>query len=152
MCPELIDEQLLRETTGLHTCDKRSTKSAIEAEYPLYRIEPGFAEEDPLYDPLTRESNSARSARLRDFLFDVFATDESMFISFTAHSGCITSILEVVGHREFPLATGAVIPVLVRVERVEGPPPAMHIDPPMGPPKCPQEPNGVGKVEVLAKA
>lgn len=148
----LIDEQLLRETTGLHTCDKRSTKSAIEAEYPLYRIEPNFAQEDPLYDPFTRESNSARNARLREFLFDVFGSDKSVFISFTAHSGCIASILEVLHHRKFALATGAVIPVLVRAERVDGPPPAMRVEPPMGPPKCVEEPKDVGKVEVLAEA
>lgn len=128
--------QLSRETTGLHTCDKRSNRSAIEKEYPEYRIEEGFAEEDPLYDSKTRESNSGRSARLREFLFDVFENDENTFISFTGHSGCITSILEVVGHREFPLATGAVIPVVVRGERVDGPAPKMKVEPPFTVPKC----------------
>lgn len=123
-------------------------------EYPEYQIEPGFSEEDLLYDPKTRESNSGRNARFYQFLTDVFAHDENTFLSFTAHSGAITSILEVVGHREFALATGGVIPVLVRAERVPGPPPKMAVDPPMGPPKCMEDPRAFVNrgVEVLAKA
>ncbi|KAL4895481.1 phosphoglycerate mutase family protein [Aspergillus ambiguus] len=129
-------KELLRETIGLHTCDKRSSKSAIQAEYQTYRFEDGFAEEDPLYDAQLRESNSARDARLRELLFDVLGHDASTFLSFTAHSGAITSILKVVGHREFALQTGGVIPVLVRVERVSGPPPVMRVDPPTTAPDC----------------
>ncbi|PIG84318.1 phosphoglycerate mutase family protein [Aspergillus arachidicola] len=87
-------KELLRETLGLHTCDSRSSKTAIAEEYPLYRFEEGFAEEDPLYDPELRESDSARDVRLRELLSDVFAHDESTVVSLTAHSGAITSILE----------------------------------------------------------
>lgn len=105
---------------GEHTCDRRSSRSAIEAEYPLYRIEGGFSEEDNLWDPKIRESDEERSARLRVFLEDIFATDENVFVSMTAHSGAITSILEATGHRRFPLATGGVIPVLVKAELVTG--------------------------------
>lgn len=124
------------------------------AEYPEYRIEPGFTEEDLLYDPHTRESNSARTARFYEFLSDVFGHDENTFLSLTAHSGAITSILEVVSHREFMLATGGVIPVLVKAQRVPGPPPKMVVDPPMGPPKCLEDPRAFVErnVEVLAKA
>ncbi|RJE18495.1 hypothetical protein PHISCL_09171 [Aspergillus sclerotialis] len=147
-------KELLRETTGLHTCDMRSTKSEIIKEYPEYRIEPGFSEEDPLWDPKTRESNSGRTARFYEFLSDVFAHDENVFMSFTAHSGAITSILEVVGHREFALATGGVIPVLVRAERVPGPAPKRVVEPPMEAPKCKEDPRSFVSrgVEVLAKA
>jgi hypothetical protein len=54
---------------------------------------------------------------LRELLNDIFDTDENVFLSLTAHSGAITSILQVVGHRKFPLATGAVIPVVVKAEK-----------------------------------
>jgi hypothetical protein len=131
-----LHQQLLRETIGLHTCDSRSSKTAIQAEYPEYIIEDGFAEEDPLYDPKLRESDTARDARLRDLLQDIFTHDTNTFISLTAHSGAITSILQVTGHRKFALATGAVIPVLVKVERVPGPLPKMHVDPPTTAPVC----------------
>lgn len=106
--------QLLRETMGLHTCDRRSRASDIAAEFAEYRFEAGFSEEDLLYDPEVRETNEERDQRLACLLEDIFVNDESIFISLTAHSGAITSILEVVGHRRFPLATGAMIPVVVK--------------------------------------
>ncbi|CAG8075862.1 unnamed protein product [Penicillium nalgiovense] len=113
-----IIKELLRETMGQHTCDRRSTASEIAEEYPEYRFEAEFSEEDKLWDPEVRESNEHRNDRLRGLLNDIFAHDESTYISLTAHSGAITSILEVLGHRRFALATGAVIPVLVLVEKV----------------------------------
>lgn len=99
---------------GQHTCDRRSKASEIAAEFPKFRFEAGFSEEDLLYDPATRESNEERNRRLACLLDDIFGNDENVFLSLTAHSGAITSILEVIGHRRFPLATGAVIPVVVK--------------------------------------
>ncbi|KAL4941334.1 hypothetical protein BDV06DRAFT_223229 [Aspergillus oleicola] len=49
--------------------------------------------------------------------------DKNLVISITAHSGEIASILRVIGHQEFRLSTGAVIPVLVRAEEVFEPEP-----------------------------
>jgi hypothetical protein len=102
---------------GVHTCDSRSKASAIAAEFPTYQFETGFSEDDLLYDPKTRESDEDRNQRLRTLLNDIFSNDENVFISLMAHSGAISSILEVVGHRKFPLQTGAVIPVVVRAEK-----------------------------------
>ncbi|KAJ5390481.1 phosphoglycerate mutase [Penicillium cataractarum] len=110
-------KELLRETMGEHTCDRRSTKSAIAADFPRYRFEPRFTEEDELWDPKVREADGHRDRRLLDLLNDIFATDENVFLSLTAHSGAITSILSVIGHRKFSLATGAVIPVVVKAEK-----------------------------------
>jgi hypothetical protein len=39
-------------------------------------------------------------------------------ISITSHSGEISSLLRVIGHQSFRLATGSIIPVLVKVERL----------------------------------
>lgn len=58
-------------------------------------------------------------------LDDVFGNDGSSFVSFTSHSGAIGSLLRVLGHQEFRLATGAVIPVLVRAEERQ----AVVVDP-----------------------
>ncbi|PWY90918.1 phosphoglycerate mutase-like protein [Aspergillus heteromorphus CBS 117.55] len=123
-----VVKELLRETIGLHTCDSRSSKSAIAAEYPAYIIEEGFAEEDELYSATLRESNSARDKRFRDLLQDVFEHDAKVFLSLTAHSGAITSLLNVLGHRRFDLETGGVIPVVVRGKRVEGPLGEMRVE------------------------
>lgn len=59
-------------------------------------------------------------------LNDIFASDDNAFVSLTTHSGAITSILEVTGHRKFPLATGAVIPVVVKAEKIGRPAPPRH--------------------------
>lgn len=69
-----------------------------------------------LWDPEVRESDSDRDARLKKLLDDIFSHDKSTFMSLTAHGGAIRSILNAVGHREFGLQTGAVIPVLIRIE------------------------------------
>jgi hypothetical protein len=135
---------MVRETLGIHTCDRRSAKSAITSEYPQYIIEPDFAENDPLWDAELRESDSARDARLKRFLDDVFAHDDNQFVSFTAHSGAITSVLEVVGHRRFGLQTGGVIPVLVKAEKVVGREPEREIEPPTRAPKCKEDPMRAG--------
>ncbi|CAG8280316.1 unnamed protein product [Penicillium salamii] len=114
-----VIKELLRETMGEHTCDRRSSATDIAAEYPHYRFEAGFEEDDLLWDPKIRESDDHRNKRLSSLLEDIFSTDESTYLSLTAHSGAITSILEVLGHRKFALATGAVIPVLVRAEKMD---------------------------------
>lgn len=69
----------------------------------------------------------------------------------TAHSGAITSILRVVGHRPFRLATGAVIPVFVKAEVVPGPEPPRQIDPPTRVPECKSDPLKVSDGEVVAR-
>ncbi|OAT02027.1 phosphoglycerate mutase [Blastomyces dermatitidis ER-3] len=118
-----VVKELLRETLGVHTCDRRSPTTHITKTYPTYTLEPNFAPTDPLWDPNLRESNSARTARLRQLLNDIVEHNSgpsSTYISLTAHSGAITSLLEVVGHRAFRLETGGVIPVLVRIVRREG--------------------------------
>ncbi|RMZ81114.1 hypothetical protein DV738_g2413, partial [Chaetothyriales sp. CBS 135597] len=129
-------KELLREGNGLHTCDRRSTKSEIAARWPGYRFEPAFTEQDKLWRADARESSSALRVRLRSLLDDVFAHDAHSVISFTAHSGAIAAILDVVGHRQFSLQTGAVIPVLVKVERVPGKRPVVDVDPWEPKPDC----------------
>lgn len=120
----------------MHTCDWRGTRKSIEAAYPRYRIEPSFKQNDPLWDPDYRETNSGRRARLRKLLDDILAHDRSTFISLTAHNGAIQSILEVVGHVPFKMQTGSVLPVLVRVEKKKGVRPPEKVSPPKKAVKC----------------
>lgn len=129
-------KELLREVNGIHTCDRRSSRTYIAEHYPNYTIETGFAEEDLLWVPDLRESDSALTARLGELLEDIFSHDESIFISMTSHGGAIAAILRVVGHRPFSLRTGAVVPVLVKVEKVSGEKPKAHIEPWAPKPKC----------------
>jgi len=78
---------------GVHTCDRRSSKTYIIENYPSYKIEPDFTENDELWVPDLRESDSAQTARSKELLDDVFSHDDSTFISFSSHSGEIAAIL-----------------------------------------------------------
>lgn len=114
-----VVKELLREVNGVHTCDRRSTKSYIHSEFPTYIFEPGFAENDELWSPDIRESDPALDVRLKRFLDDIFTHDDSTYISFSSHSGAISALLRDLGHRPFRLSTGGVIPVLVKAETIE---------------------------------
>ncbi|TVY56790.1 putative phosphoglycerate mutase [Lachnellula cervina] len=113
-------KELFREELGVHTCDRRSSKSVIRENYPNWPFEAGFEEDDPLWDAEHRETNEAMDIRLGQALGDVFSSDKNTYISISSHSGAIGSILRVLGHRSFSLGTGQVIPVLVKAERVAG--------------------------------
>jgi broad specificity phosphatase PhoE len=128
-------KELLRECIGIHTCDRRSNKTYIESSYP-YRIEPGFAEDDPLWLPDFRESDSAMTLRLKSFLDDIFTHHDGQVFSLTSHGGAIAAILRAIGHRDFPLRTGTVIPVLIKAELVRGEEPNMPVDPWKPKPSC----------------
>ncbi|KAL9585607.1 MAG: hypothetical protein Q9212_001429 [Teloschistes hypoglaucus] len=113
-----VVKELLREVNGVHTCDRRSSRCTLAAEFPNFTFEAGFAEHDELWTPDHRETNNEIDERMQRLLDDVFTTDDSVFVSLTAHSGAICSLLRVLGHREFRLPTGAVIPVLVKAVTV----------------------------------
>ncbi|TVY90161.1 putative phosphoglycerate mutase, partial [Lachnellula willkommii] len=113
-------KELFREELGVHTCDRRSSKSVIHENYPNWPFEAGFKEDDPLWDAEHRETNEAMDMRLRQALEDVFSNDKNTYISISSHSGAIGSILRVLRHRNFSLGTGQVIPVLVKAKQVTG--------------------------------
>lgn len=112
-------KELVREVLGEHTCDRRSTKSYIHTHYPSWRIEPQFTENDELWQANHRETFEEHDLRTRTFLEDLFSNDENVYLSLTSHSGAIASHLRVLGHREFKLPTGGMIPVLVKAMRVD---------------------------------
>ncbi|KAJ5279808.1 hypothetical protein N7478_005180 [Penicillium angulare] len=114
-------KELFREGISIHTCDHRHNRTYIHDLFPEWPIEKGFSEEDELWNGVTAETSAAQDVRSEKVLDEVFFTSESIkensFASVTSHSGEISSILRVIGHRTFSLNTGAVIPVLVRAER-----------------------------------
>ena len=109
-------KELMREGMSLHTCDHRRSKSYIHDLFPSCPFEPGFSENDELWNGVTGETSDAQDARSKKWLDQVFSEDDSTWISVTSHSGEIRSTLRVLRHREFSLKTGAVIPVLVKAE------------------------------------
>lgn len=111
-------KELVREVMGVHTCDKRSTRTLITGDFPHWPVEEGFTEKDELWEADHRETSDEHDIRMRKLLADLFSNDANSFISFTSHSGSIASILRVIGHREFRLPTGAIIPVLVKATQL----------------------------------
>ncbi|KAL9000536.1 MAG: hypothetical protein Q9169_000829 [Polycauliona sp. 2 TL-2023] len=115
-----VVKELLREVNGVHTCDRRSSKSSLVDSFPNFIFEPSMTEGDKLWSSTERENNQDLDKRMKMLLDDVFEHDDSTFISLTSHSGAICSLLRVLGHREFRLVTGGVIPVLAKAVREGG--------------------------------
>ncbi|KAI0271537.1 histidine phosphatase superfamily [Gloeopeniophorella convolvens] len=63
-----------REEYGEHTCDKRRTKSEIQADFPGFIFEDGFEEEDLLWT-LERESKESACSRAKLVLDRIFEND-----------------------------------------------------------------------------
>jgi hypothetical protein len=122
-------KELLREGIDIHTCDSRSNLTYIRESFPSYTIEPGFTEYDLLFRNSTSETPTAENLRSKTLLDQLFQTDGNTFLSITTHSGEGASILAVLNHISFSLATGAVIPVLVKAETISGPGPTTTVLP-----------------------
>ncbi|KAF2227459.1 histidine phosphatase superfamily [Elsinoe ampelina] len=115
-----VVKEFLREGMSIHTCDRRSSRSVIRANFPGMRFEETFAENDTLWSGVVAETPSAQDYRSKLLLDDVWGRDRGQVLSFTSHSGETRSLLRVLGHVPFSLSTGSVLPVLVRGEKVRG--------------------------------
>jgi broad specificity phosphatase PhoE len=111
-------KELIRERLGVHTCDRRRSRSWIQSNFPQFSIEPGFAEEDELWRPDVRETLEEHAARVEAFLDDVFANDVVSVISVTAHCGTIEALCHVTGHPTVHSAPGSIFPFLIKAEGV----------------------------------
>lgn len=117
--------QYCREENGVHTCDKRRSKTYINDEFPKFDVEEGFSEDDRLWEADVRETKGQVDQRAREVLGRIFAEEsatcewfqfilrnliEVLFtvadISITAHGGWINAFLRVVGHSPVRLPTG----------------------------------------------
>ncbi|KAK4055276.1 putative phosphoglycerate mutase pmu1 [Microbotryomycetes sp. JL201] len=109
----LVKERL-RETIGLHTCDKRREKSVIRRRFPLFEFEPTFSEHDQLWSPDFQESSQQQALRTQQVLNEIFATDSSTYVSITAHGGTIKSLLRVIGHGDVAVPPGGWLPLVIK--------------------------------------
>ncbi|KIN95230.1 hypothetical protein M404DRAFT_330939 [Pisolithus tinctorius Marx 270] len=98
----------IREIIGVHTCDKRRTRTYINQTFPEYSIEDGFAEEDELWRPDIRETEADVDVRVKAALDMIFENDKEQFISITTHGGFFGSFLRVTNHQLVYLPTGVV--------------------------------------------
>ena len=107
----------LRERLGVNLCDARSTRTVIAQRFPTFRFEPGFVEDDELFQPDHRETFAEMDVRLRAALDSIIAQDDARFISITAHDEAINSICRVTGHVPRYLQPGEMLPVVVAIRR-----------------------------------
>ncbi|KAF1950902.1 phosphoglycerate mutase-like protein [Byssothecium circinans] len=112
-----IVKENLRERLGVHTCDKRGTKSYIADAFPKFAFEAGFTEEDELWKPDVRESLDEHVIRKTKLLDEIFSeAADALIISLTVHSGAIMALFGATGWGMVPVAAGAVYPLLVLAE------------------------------------
>ncbi|KAJ3506912.1 hypothetical protein NLJ89_g6596 [Agrocybe chaxingu] len=96
-----------REENGVHTCDKRNTRTHIGSSFPDFAIEDSLTEHDELWHATIRETKPEVADRARKVLNYIFDHDrEHTFISITAHGGWITGFLTAVGSQPFVVPTG----------------------------------------------
>ena len=88
-----IVKELLREGISAHTCDRRNTKTYIRQNFPTYKFEKSFPENDPYWKELMAEPQADQDIRSKQVLDDIFSNDDSTYISITSHSGEIGSLL-----------------------------------------------------------
>ncbi|OTA91494.1 hypothetical protein M434DRAFT_397158 [Hypoxylon sp. CO27-5] len=113
-----IIKEDLRERLTNHTCDRRSSRSWIELNYPGYVIEEGFPELDTRWDANKSETFEQHIIRTQRVFDDIFTNDASPIISLITHSYTITAILAVVGHPKFLVNEATIVPLFVKAEKV----------------------------------
>jgi broad specificity phosphatase PhoE len=114
---------------GVHTCDKRQTKTYIQAHYGnLFEIDPPFTEEDQLWQADHRETDQEVDSRTKKALDAIFNHDppcthdpracapkswltlSNPDVAIVSHSGTIESILRNLGHRPYSVLPGGRCP------------------------------------------
>ncbi|GME84621.1 unnamed protein product [Ambrosiozyma monospora] len=80
-----VFKEVLREQIGGGTSELRRDRAYLEERYPGWDFEANFPYNDTMYSPDWDETNAGMQWRGRFFLDDMFQTEESTFISATAH-------------------------------------------------------------------
>ncbi|KPM44884.1 hypothetical protein AK830_g1579 [Neonectria ditissima] len=120
-------KESFREGVSIHTCDHRSSRAYIASLSEGIAFERGFADVDALWTGVEGETAEHQLARSRAALDDVFVRDDAVWVSITSHSGEIGKLLAALNHRAFRLATGQIIPVLVKAKLVRREPTATYV-------------------------
>lgn len=119
---------------GVHTCDKRRTRTAVATAFPSFIFEAGFAERDRLWRSDYRERPLEQTFRERRALEEVclpachvadsadslrrapqiFLADSNAVIGITTHGGVMSTLLEIIGYPSIHIPVAAILPVLVK--------------------------------------
>jgi len=110
--PTIIED--LRDTNGLRTSDIRHNKTWLHAHYPTYKFEEGFTEQDELWTKDTREQDEHVYERVRVVLNRILK-NKDIYMGVVCHNDIINDSLDLTKHDKYEMATGGVVPVVVKV-------------------------------------
>lgn len=125
--PEPLIIENLRDSYGLRTADLRHNKTWIHEQYPTYRFEDGFTEQDELWMKDERETDEHTEKRVRGVLDKILSIDDTctLFAGFripvisilirpvlftdlavVAHSKVVEATFNITKHQDFDMPTG----------------------------------------------
>jgi len=108
-----VVKDAIREIYGVHTCDKRSSTSWIQSNFPEALFDPSFTEQDELWTQDVRETLEERVPVMANLLEELFKEDSATFISLTMHSGAIRALYLATSHPDVWVAAGAIVPIVI---------------------------------------
>lgn len=107
--PFVILESIREDFKDRHTCDERSKRSDVAAEWEPkgWIIDSKMEEEDTLFKSDYKETHETMAKRLADALSDIFERTEGIdVINITSHSGVMQALFRAVDHDDFKPKTG----------------------------------------------
>ncbi|ODV81216.1 uncharacterized protein CANTADRAFT_47880 [Suhomyces tanzawaensis NRRL Y-17324] len=116
---EPIVTENLRATIGVNTCDKRSLRSEIFDSYHKlgFQMSQSLEPNDIYFKDDHRETTVEQALRINEELHEIFGY-ENQIVSITSHSCSIRAQLLALGHREFAVGAGGMVPVFVKGTRI----------------------------------
>ncbi|KAG9004068.1 hypothetical protein FRB90_011057 [Tulasnella sp. 427] len=104
----------LRDSYGLRTADLRHNKTWIREQYPTYKFEDGFTEQDELWMKDERETDEHTEKRVKGVLDKILSTDDT-YLAVVAHSKVVEATFNITKHQDFDVPTGGVVPIVLKV-------------------------------------
>ncbi|RKO82700.1 histidine phosphatase superfamily, partial [Blyttiomyces helicus] len=111
----LIVLESFREQYGIHTCDARRTRTELERLYPAFDYSRLEDDLDQLWDPEIREEVHHVDERVKRAvvgIFEEFPEDDGVAV--VAHGGIVEAFFAITGHRDFFIAPGGLLPIVVK--------------------------------------
>ncbi|KAL0252684.1 hypothetical protein I308_102076 [Cryptococcus tetragattii IND107] len=113
----------LREHLHVHECDKRSSLSELQRDFPSFTYTPETTEEDELWQPgevRGRETEEELVARRGAGIAQVLdMSEDSIYISITSHSGALRGIYKSLGVPSRSLVVGEMNILVLHVKNIE---------------------------------
>ncbi|WVQ88332.1 hypothetical protein IAS59_002066 [Cryptococcus gattii] len=113
----------LREHLHVHECDKRSSLSELQRDFPSFTYTPETTEEDELWQPgevRGRETEEELVARRGAGIAQVLdMSEDSTYISITSHSGALRGIYKSLGVPSRSLVVGEMNILVLHVKNIE---------------------------------